>query len=173
MLAYEFQSLKRDSFPSSPFYEKTFTDFETIFNQQAMLRERHVYETVKQVFEAVKKKSDNANNDEFELLNHSDDTVVAGGHLTRFVATVQQIFDVPLFEVDYAFTRWNLEDKVAAHYKSTPSVAFKPTELFQTNSVRVKIFAKGEMHHIIETEFRKHEAEFNKLAKGFTIQVVE
>lgn len=173
MLAYEFHLLRRDSFPDNKLYEQTFADFEQIFRQQVTLREARLQQIVRSVFDAVKSRSGEEGNDEFELVLSGGDGVVPGGHLVRLTGTVQQIFEVPLFEVDYAFTRWDLENRIMNHYTYKATAPFTADDVFQANSVRVKVFSKGAVRPIIEEEFRKREKEFEKLSKGFALQVVE
>jgi hypothetical protein len=173
MLAYEFHSLRKDSFPNNALYEKTFDTFEQIFSQQVALRQRLLHEIVSKIFTHIKTRSGNTDSDEFELVPSGGEGIVPGGHIIRFTASVQQIFEVPLFEVDYAFTRWNLENRIMNHYTYHGTAAYNPLELFPDNSVRVKVFAKGAMLPIIEEEFKKHEKDFEKIGKGFAMQIVE
>lgn len=173
MLAYEFHSLRKDSFPDNALYDKTFSSFEQIFSQQVLLRQKLIHDIVSKIFDSVKARSGNADSDEFELIPSGGEGIVPGGHIIRYTATVQQIFEVPLFEVDYAFTRWNLENRILNHFTYHPAAPFNPTEIFPDNSVRVKIFAKGAVRPIIEEEFKKHENAFEKLTKGFAMQAIE
>jgi hypothetical protein len=173
MLSYEFQSLKKDSFPGNKHYLATYSAFEEVFKLQLEQREKFLRDLIYKVFGLVREHSGTPYNSEFQLTQGGGEDTVPAGHLFRYVVAVQQIFEMPLFEVTYAFSRWDLENRILKHYTKNPETPFNSAELFPANSVRVKIFPQGALQRLIETEFHSQEATFKQIAGGFAIQVVK
>jgi hypothetical protein len=122
------------------------------------------------VFKSVKKASRQEKNPDFVLVQDNAAHTPPNAHLIRYIATIKGIFDDPVFEVSYLFSKWDLEGNILGHYRSNDSKPYDAKNLFRADSARVKIFVRGEMRDIVEQEFRKNAAKFESFSKGFTIQ---
>src|SRR4051794_16994578 len=101
MTTYDFQFLTQESFPNNKNYEQTLKEFERVYAEQVKLRDKALKQLLDRVFKEIKVVSGKADDKEF-VLEKGEGAPLTGGKVVRYVATIQQVFAIPVFEVVYA-----------------------------------------------------------------------